>query len=67
MAKESGDKAVFNVVDMVPAEVKVQQAERWKNKDTSKIKDFTTIVATNDWTFRIAKIPEKIPMVSRRA
>lgn len=31
--------------------IQVAQAETWKKKDTSKIKDFVTVEAMSDWTF----------------
>ena len=43
LLEKSGLKAnekEFNMIDVVPEVVKVQQASHWKNKDTSKIKDF---------------------------
>lgn len=36
---------------MIPDKVEVRQAEHWKKKDTTKIKDFTKIEVVSDWTF----------------
>ena len=30
----------LNLIDIIPEQVVVKQADTWKNKDTSKIKDF---------------------------
>ena len=36
---------------MYPEAIEVQQAHHWKNKDTSKIKDFKPVEQTSDWTY----------------
>ena len=45
------DEKVLNMIDMIPEKIEVKEAEIWKNKDTSKIKDFQTVEIINDWTF----------------
>lgn len=35
----SGEKDL-NLIDVIPASIRVEQAKHWENKDTSKIKDF---------------------------
>lgn len=45
------DKKVLNLIDMIPTMLEVKQAEHWKKKDTSKIKDFTKIEIVSDWTY----------------
>jgi type 2A phosphatase activator TIP41 len=39
------------LIDVIPKDVQVQQAGFWKNKDTSKIKDYKEVTQTSDWTF----------------
>ena len=41
----------FNLIDCVPKAVVVPQASFWKEKDTSKIKDYKEVEQTSDWTF----------------
>lgn len=41
----------LNLVDIIPASIRVEQAKHWVNKDTSKIKDFRQMIETSDWTF----------------
>ena len=41
----------LNLIDLIPENVQVKMASHWKQKDTSKIKDFTTVESTSDWTF----------------
>lgn len=36
---------------MIPDHLEVKQAEIWKKKDTTKIKDFTQIEIVSDWTY----------------
>ncbi len=36
---------------MIPDMLEVKQAEHWKKKDTTKIKDFTKIEIVSDWTY----------------
>ena len=36
---------------MIPSKVEVKEAEIWKKKDTSKIKDFQQIEVISDWTY----------------
>ena len=45
------DKKVLNLIDVIPVTLEVRQAEHWKKKDTTKIKDFTKIEIVSDWTF----------------
>lgn len=40
-----------NLIDVIPKEVEVMQAQFWKKKDTSKIKDFKKLEVISDWTF----------------
>ena len=46
----SNEKSL-NEIDILPENVVVQQAGHWKNKDTSKIKDFKAVEQTSDWTY----------------
>jgi len=39
----SEDEKKFNLIDVIPKNVQVQQAGHWKNKDTSKIKDYKEV------------------------
>lgn len=41
----------LNLIDLVPERVVVKQADMWKKKDTSKIKDFQHVEQTSDWTY----------------
>lgn len=41
----------LNLIDIIPANIQVEQSKHWKNRDTSKIKDFRKLVETSDWTF----------------
>ena len=50
-SKVGGDEKVLNMIDVIPAKLEVQQTEFWKKRDTSKIKDFTTVEIISDWTF----------------
>jgi hypothetical protein len=52
--EKEGDEKALNKVDIVPAGVQVQQAAMWRNKDTSKIKDFQQVEVISDWTFSTA-------------
>ena len=45
------DEKKLNLIDLVPENVQVKMASHWKSKDTSKIKDFTQVESTSDWTF----------------
>lgn len=45
------DESVLNKIEMVPGKLEVAQTDHWKKKDTSKIKDFTTLEVISDWTF----------------
>ena len=45
------DEKVLNLIDLVPKVLVVAQTDIWKKKDTSKIKDFTTVEVISDWTF----------------
>ena len=40
----------LNLIDLIPVDVQVQMAGHWKNKDTSKIKDYKEVEQTSDWT-----------------
>lgn len=42
---------MLNKIEMIPSKLEVIQTEHWKKKDTSKIKDFTTLEVISDWTF----------------
>ena len=41
----------LNLIDLIPDKVVVQQADHWKKKDTSKIKDYKAVEQTSDWTY----------------
>ena len=45
------DEKEFNLIDCVPKIVQVAMAKHWKNKDTSKIKDYKEVEQTSDWTY----------------
>ena len=47
------EKAI-NLIDVNLEEVKAKESEHWKDRDTSKIKDFTKIEVISDWTFSSA-------------
>lgn len=47
----SSDEKDFNLIDVIPKIVQVQQAGFWKKKDTSKIKDYKEVTSTSDWTY----------------
>jgi len=36
---------------VIPSFLEVKQAEHWKKRDTTKIKDFTKIEVVSDWTY----------------
>lgn len=42
---------LLNQIEVIPKPLLVQQSEHWKNRDTSKIKDFEVKKAVSDWTF----------------
>ena len=41
----------WNFIDLIPKGIEVKLAENWKNKDMSKVKDFSKIEIISDWTF----------------
>ena len=47
----SQDEKSLNLIDVIPKNVLVQQANLWKKKDTSKIKDYKEVTQTSDWTY----------------
>lgn len=47
----SASEKALNLIDLQPASVQVAQAGIWKAKDTSKIKDFSEVEQTSDWTY----------------
>jgi len=54
MLEHSGlneSEKALNLIDVNPSQIVVQQAGFWKEKDTSKIKDYKEVNATSDWTF----------------
>ena len=36
---------------MVPTQLKIKEAEYWKGKDFTKVKDFKNVEVISDWTF----------------
>jgi hypothetical protein len=42
---------MLNLVDVIPKQLKIKEAEHWKNKDFSKVKDFNNVEIISDWTF----------------
>lgn len=48
------DEKALNLIDLITEEVEVKEAQVWKQKDVSKIKDFTTVEIISDWTFSSA-------------
>lgn len=47
----SANEKALNLIDLEPENVQVAQANIWKAKDTSKIKDYKEVEQTSDWTF----------------
>jgi hypothetical protein len=47
---KSGEFAL-NLIDMIPKNIEVKEAEHWKGKDMSKVKDFKQIEVISDWTY----------------
>lgn len=45
------DEAKLNVIDLIPHQIEVKQADLWKKKDMSKVKDFKQIEIISDWTY----------------
>ena len=41
----------LNYIDMIPKNIEVKQADIWKQKDMSKVKDFKQIEIISDWTY----------------
>ena len=41
----------LNQVDMIPKLIEVKEAQFWKKKDTSKVKDFNQVEIISDWTY----------------
>ena len=41
----------MNLVDVIPNQLVVKEADIWKKKDMSKIKDFKQIEIISDWTY----------------
>lgn len=41
----------LNMIDMVPKRIEVKEAQHWKGKDMSKVKDFKQIEIISDWTY----------------
>ena len=40
-----------NTIDLLPAKIEVEQADIWKKKDMSKVKDFKELEVISDWTY----------------
>lgn len=38
--QEVDSERALNMIDMIPKNIEVQQADIWKKKDMSKVKDF---------------------------
>lgn len=45
------DDRQLNLVDVIPNQLVVKEAEIWMKKDMSKIKDFKQIEIISDWTY----------------
>jgi len=45
------DDCQLNLVDVIPNQLVVKEAEIWMKKDMSKIKDFKQIEIISDWTY----------------
>lgn len=45
------NEEALNKIEMIPSKLEVAQTDHWKKRDTSKIKDFTTLEVISDWTF----------------
>ena len=41
----------INYIDLRPERVEVRQAEKWKDRDTSKIEDYKELEIISDWTY----------------
>lgn len=41
----------LNLIDVIPEQLKIKEAEYWKNRDFSKVKDFNNVEVISDWTF----------------
>jgi hypothetical protein len=41
----------LNYIDMIPKNIEVKQADLWRKKDMSKVKDFKAIEIISDWTY----------------
>ena len=48
------DEEALNLIDLITEDIEVKEAQLWKKKDVSKIKDFTTVEVISDWTFSSA-------------
>ena len=48
---DKGSDKELNLIDVIPANVKVENSKHWEGRDTSKIKDFVQVTPTSDWTF----------------
>ena len=48
---EDSDFTKLNYIDLRPERVEVRQAEKWKDRDVSKIDDYKEIEIISDWTY----------------
>ena len=51
MKEGAAEKERVDHVDFMPAPIAVVGAEKWKDKDTSKIKDYKAIETKMDWSY----------------
>uniref|UniRef100_A0A7S3K538 TIP41-like protein n=1 Tax=Euplotes crassus TaxID=5936 RepID=A0A7S3K538_EUPCR len=49
--KEVDQFTALNRIDLKPKNVEVSMADKWKDKDTSKIEDFKELEIISDWTY----------------
>ena len=47
----SADCSTVSHIDLIPAPIGVVGSENWKDKDTSKIKDYKAIERKMDWSY----------------
>lgn len=47
----SPEERHLNLIDIVPERIEAKEAVHWKDKDTSKVKDFKQIEIISDWTY----------------
>ena len=51
VARADNSEQLLNLIDVIPENIQVREAQIWQNKDTSKIQDFSQVEVISDWTF----------------